>query len=129
MFLIRTAFWLSLLILLLPTGEQSNTTDHTASLGVGEVYGAAEATYSDMTKFCERNPGVCEKSRSAWDTFEKKAKYGAQMVYRYLREQTPETEEPRSDQQRSTQPVEPDPHAAGNLTDDDLIPAWVDPRT
>ena len=129
MFLIRTAFWLSLLILLLPTGEQSNTTDQTASLGVGEVYGAAEATYSDLAGFCERNPGVCEKGRSAWDTFEKKAKYGAQTVYRYLRERAPESGEPRSDQQRLTQPVEPGPHSAGNLTDDDLIPAWVDPRT
>lgn len=129
MFLIRTAFWLSLLILLLPTGEQPDTTDQSANLGVGEVYGAAEATYSDLASFCERNPAVCENSRTAWGTFEKKAKYGAQMVYRYLRETTPEPEKPQNDQQRLVRPVKPGPHAAGNLTDNDLIPVWVDPRT
>ena len=129
MFLIRTAFWLSLLILLLPTGEQPDTNDQSASLGVGEVYGAAEATYSDLAGFCERNPTVCENSRSAWDTFEKKAKYGAQMVYRYLREATPDPEKPQNDQHGPALPAKPGPHAAGNLTDSDLIPVWVDPRT
>ena len=129
MFLIRTAFWLSLLILLLPTGEQPDTNDKSASLGVGEVYGAAEATYSDLSGFCERNPTVCDNSRTAWDTFEKKAKYGAQMVYRHLREATTEPEKAQNDQQRPARTVNPDPHAAGNLTDSDLIPVWVDPRT
>lgn len=129
MFLIRTAFWLSLLILLLPTGEQPGSTDKSASLGVGDMYGAAEATYSDLSSFCERNPKVCDNGRNAWDTFEKKAKYGAQMVYRYLRESTPGPEAPNGAEQRLARPVEADSPAAGNLTDDDLIPVWVDPRT
>ena len=76
MFLIRTAFWLSLFILLLPTDEQDQRV----------VYGNAEAAVSDLRTFCSRNPDVCEASKSAAHTFSLKAKFGAKMLMDFWNE-------------------------------------------
>lgn len=74
MFLIRTAFWLTLIILLLPTNEQEQR----------NVYGTAEAAVKDMKSFCTRNPQVCEKSSEALDIFAQKAQFGAKMVMDFI---------------------------------------------
>lgn len=74
MFLIRTAFWLTLIILLLPTNEDDQRT----------VYGAAEAAVRDMSTFCTRNPQVCEKSSDAFEVFSQKARFGAKMVVDFV---------------------------------------------
>jgi hypothetical protein len=50
-FLIRAAFWLMILILLLPSDDKQRS----------EVYGTAEAAVKDVTGFCERNPEPCAK--------------------------------------------------------------------
>jgi hypothetical protein len=78
MFLIRTAFWLMILVLLLPTDEKQQS----------QVYGTAEAAVKDVTGFCDRNPGVCEKGKDAFDVFVHKAQFGAQMIMGFVREQT-----------------------------------------
>lgn len=74
MFLIRTAFWLTLIILLLPTNEEQQR----------QVYGTAEATVKDLKTFCTRNPEVCEKSREAFEIFSQKAKFGARMLMDFV---------------------------------------------
>ncbi|MDA7947688.1 MAG: DUF5330 domain-containing protein, partial [Hyphomicrobiaceae bacterium] len=76
MFLIRTAFWLSLLILLLPTDEQKQRV----------IYGNAQAAVEDLGSFCDRNPGVCEASKNAAYTFGQKAQFGARMVMDFIQE-------------------------------------------
>jgi hypothetical protein len=78
MFLIRTAFWLMILVLLLPTDEKQQS----------QVYGTAEAAVKDVTGFCSRNPGVCEKGKDAFDVFVQKAQFGAQMIMGFVREQS-----------------------------------------
>lgn len=79
MFLIRTAFWLTILVLLLPTDEQQQ----------GKVYGTAEAAVKDLSGFCERNPGVCATGKDAFDVFVQKAQFGAQMLMGFIKEKTP----------------------------------------
>jgi hypothetical protein len=78
MFLVRTAFWLMILVLLLPTDEQQQS----------QVYGTAHAAVKDVSGFCERNPGVCEKSKDAFDVFVHKAQFGAQILMGFVKEQT-----------------------------------------
>jgi hypothetical protein len=78
MFLMRTAFWLMILVLLLPTDEKQQS----------QVYGTAEAAVKDVTGFCNRNPGVCEQGKDAFDVFVHKAQFGAQMIMGFVREQT-----------------------------------------
>jgi hypothetical protein len=76
MFFIRAAFWLIILVLLLPTDEGQRS----------DVYGTAEAAVKDVSAFCERNPTVCEKGRGAFDVFMQKAEFGAQMLMSFFEE-------------------------------------------
>ncbi len=78
MFLIRMAFWLMILVLLLPTDEKQQT----------DVYGTAQAAVKDVSGFCGRNPGVCEKGKDAFSVFVHKAEFGAQMLMGFITERT-----------------------------------------
>ena len=53
-FLIRTAFWLSIVILLLPAPESMKTPE--PGIGAAQAVTAASATVSDMSQFCSRQP-------------------------------------------------------------------------
>ena len=46
LFLIRAAFWLMIIVLLLPTDDRQRS----------EVYGTAQAAVNDVASFCDRNP-------------------------------------------------------------------------
>jgi hypothetical protein len=78
MFLIRTVFWLIILVLLLPTNEQQQS----------QVYGTAQAAVKDVSGFCERNPGVCATGKEAFDVFVHKARFGAEMLMGFVKGQT-----------------------------------------
>lgn len=70
MFLIKTAFWLTILILLLPTDEQQRS----------QIYGTAQAAVNDVTTFCDRNPTTCETGQEAFAVLVQKAQYGAAVL-------------------------------------------------
>ena len=86
MFLIRTAFWLSVIILLLPAEESSTGPQQAAQANVDatSVISAARSTVSDISGICERSPDVCQTGGAALDTFVKKARYGAGLVSRAI---------------------------------------------
>nr|WP_321457708.1 DUF5330 domain-containing protein [uncultured Cohaesibacter sp.] len=81
-FLIRAAFWLSLVILILPADQE--TTADSAKLSTTEALIAAQATLKDFTSFCSRQPDVCAAGEVALDNFSAKARYGAKQLYMYL---------------------------------------------
>src|SRR5262245_52341970 len=54
-FLLRTAFWLSVVILLLPGGSPERP-GSTSDVGAGDAVSAAGAAVSDMRQFCVRQP-------------------------------------------------------------------------
>lgn len=87
-FLLRAAFWLSLVVLLLPAGE--DVREQTSHVSTGEAISAAQTFVSDMSGFCARNPQTCETGESALRTFGSKARYGARLVYGYLGDLTGE---------------------------------------
>ncbi len=70
MFLIRMAFWLVIIIMLLPTNRDQQS----------EIVGTAEATVKDVSSFCVRNPNVCDKGQDAFQVFMEKAQFGYQML-------------------------------------------------
>lgn len=88
MFLIRTAFWLSLVILLLPTGtdDRDNRAEAAAGVGAGDAFGAASVAVDDLSGFCARNPDACATGSAALRTFGQKAQHGVRLVYDYLAE-------------------------------------------
>ena len=83
MFIIRTAFWLSLVVLFLPAGSGEDGTD-AKIVGASEAFSVAQTTVGDLAKFCERNPGACDTGNLVVSSFGQKARYGAQIVYEYL---------------------------------------------
>lgn len=78
MFLIRTGFWLIVLILLLPTDESQQK----------EIYGTAQTAMNDVVTFCDRNPETCAKGQDAFAVLVQKAQYGAQVVMNLVESQT-----------------------------------------
>lgn len=70
MFLIRTAFWLALIVMLLPTDQQRQAQ---------MLKTAGESARWAMT-FCDRNQSTCETGARHWATFRTKAEFGARMV-------------------------------------------------
>lgn len=112
MFLLRTAFWLTLVILLLPTNEGEQV----------QILGTAEAAIKDVRTFCVRNPGVCEKSRNAFNEFGEKAQFGAKMLMKFFDEEASPDGQPR------TQTSLFGRETRGTLTDDDLEPNWLGSR-
>ena len=87
MFLIRTAFWLSIIVLLIPIGDaQRSDGDAATDLSAGEAITAARSTVSDLAGFCDRNPETCETGSEALQVFSHKAQHGAKMLYEYLAE-------------------------------------------
>lgn len=81
-FLLRTTFWIGLVLLLLPIGTGSD--EDAPSIGIVQVYMAAQSTLRDMGGFCERNPNACEMGSSVVTIVGLKAKEAARLVYDYL---------------------------------------------
>ncbi len=155
MFIVRTLFWLAVLILVLPTGKSAdtetvNTTATEARFDAGSAIDAAVTTVGDLSSFCTRNPQVCETGSAAAAAFETKAKQGVRMIYDWATggddRNNAESLEPAAVPDRAAT-LRPDPHrvdtivtgsfqvASGNkprsqntLRLDDIIPEWSGPR-
>ncbi|SRR5581483_11049108 len=115
MFLIRVAFWLGLVVLLLPTDERQQA----------RLYGTAVATVERVSTFCDRNPQACALGAEVWATFLRKAEFGARMAMDLV------TASARRDEERQSPDLQPssarrgvEPEARGTLTPADLAPAW-----
>lgn len=76
MFLIRSLFWLTIAVLLLPPSGE----DPPPRVGLYQTALAARALVEDMTGLCERNAEACATSREAVELFTRKLQTGADMV-------------------------------------------------
>ncbi len=87
MFLIRSAFWLSVVILLLPAEIDKTDTklgDTPASITAGQALVAAKSTVNDLSGFCLRNQIACSTGKAAVDMFIRKAQYGANLLNEWV---------------------------------------------
>lgn len=77
MFVLRSLFWLTALVLLLPPAA-----DGTPSPRVNLLHAAysARVLAQDLTGVCERNPEACETSREALTLLTRKLETGAGIV-------------------------------------------------
>jgi hypothetical protein len=123
-FLIRAAFWLSIVIILLPTGSQQNNAAPT--IETKEAVSAASAAVGDMRKFCARQPEACSVGSQAAVAFGYKAQAGAKMLYDFLTDALAPAETgsviPASAGKRETAAKSQD-----TLLPADLRPAWRGP--
>ena len=122
MFLIRTAFWLGIIILLLPTDSKQQ----------GEVYGTAQAAVKDVTGFCDRNPDACAKGMDVFQMFVQKAEFGFEMLMGFVENKdvaaSNPTDVPAASIPEPSEPAsfEPSP-SQDTLEPQDLQPAWNGP--
>jgi hypothetical protein len=82
MFLIRAAFWLSLVVLLLPADPQSG--DQAPRVSAVEALVAARTAVADLATFCDRNGDVCATGSSAFQLFAVKVRYGVHLLQDYF---------------------------------------------
>lgn len=117
MFLLRTAFWLSIVVFLIPVdhaAEQQAETVKSQPIGALEAASAAQATLSDMSGFCSRNPTTCDIGGRVATTFLLKAQTGARLVYDFIDRSLAD--------KAGAAGVD-----HGTLTSNDLAPAWRQP--
>lgn len=96
MFLIRTAFWLSLMVLILPIDKEKIDPTVTESISAAGALNLASGALYDLSGFCVRNPDVCKQGQEAFHAFSIKAKYVSGVAYSYLNEHFSQTPDPQA---------------------------------
>jgi hypothetical protein len=123
-FLIRMAFWSSVVLVLLPTGGSKPTDVSRSQIGPLEAVSAASATVADMSHFCARQPEACAVGSQAAVALGHRAQAGARMVYDFLNERM----ETGSIANKATKATPGSKSSQQTLTPADLAPAWRGPR-
>lgn len=120
-FLLRMAFWLGLVLVLLPRDSTSRPAN-IPQVGASDAISAATAAVSDMSQFCKRQPAACDVGGQAATVIGHRAQDGARTLYRIITDK-------RSDQTGSIGAGED--HALvsseNTLTSDDLRAEWQSP--
>jgi hypothetical protein len=122
-FLLRMAFWLGLVLVLLPR-DKTPESDKLPQVGASEAVSAATAAVSDMGQFCKRQPAACQVGGQAAVVIGHRAQEGARKLYQII------TDKRASDHTGSIGGIE-DAGAAPmeiapreTLTPDDLRAEW-----
>jgi Family of unknown function (DUF5330) len=87
-FLLRMAFWLGLVLVLLPR-DKTPDADKGPQIGASEAITAASAAVSDMSQFCKRQPAACEVGGQAATVIGERAKDGAKKLYQIITDKKP----------------------------------------
>ena len=82
-FLLRMAFWLGLVLVLLPR-EKTPESDKMPQIGASEAVSAATAAVSDMSQFCKRQPAACEVGGQAATVIGQRTTEGARKLYQII---------------------------------------------
>ena len=88
-FLLRMAFWLGLVLVLLPRDTTPDTDKSAPQIGATEAISAATAAVSDMSQFCTRQPDTCEIGGKAASAIGQRAQDGAKKLYRIITDKKP----------------------------------------
>lgn len=90
-FLLRMAFWLGLVLVLLPT-DKTPDADKGPQIGAADAISAATAAMSDMSQFCNRQPAACTVGGQAATVIGARAQSGAKKVYQFITDKNEKNE-------------------------------------
>jgi hypothetical protein len=79
-FLLRIAFWLGLVLVLLPIGTAQRSSSN-SEVSASEAISAATATVGDLRSFCAREPEACTVGSQVATVIGERAQAGAKMLY------------------------------------------------
>jgi hypothetical protein len=132
-FLLRVAFWLTIVLALLPSGGAQQSAQ--AKIGPTDAVVAAGAAVSDMSGFCDRQPDACVVGMQAAVAVGQRAQAGARMVYDFINDHAAHGSDTGSVTKAKPGPklaaavrtVPASPGSQSTLKDSDLDPAWQSP--
>jgi hypothetical protein len=104
-FLLRLAFWLGLVLVLLPR-EKTAESEKLPQINPQEAVQAATAAVSDMSQFCKRQPQACEVGGQAATVIGHRAQEGARKIYQIITDK-PETADKTAVPEKQTGPSKP----------------------
>ena len=123
-FLIKAAFWLSVVVVLLPAPE-SGEAGGTRMIGTTEAVSLLSAALNDARGFCQRNPEACVTGTQAAQTFGQKAQYASRLLHDFISDRVD------NGVTSAAAPAHAKGRAAGGSIDTlapaDLEPAWRSP--
>lgn len=133
-FLLRMAFWLTIVLALLPTGS-SQPQASAPQIDAADAVVAAGAAVSDVSGFCDRQPEACKVGAQAAVAIGQRAQAGASMVYDFIHErmarnETGSVSEAKAVPASMSRPeparrvAPPFPGSQTTLKPADLEPAW-----
>jgi hypothetical protein len=134
-FLLRMAFWLTIVCVLLPgTGEKTQSPE--AKIDAVQAVTLASAAVSDMRGFCDRNPDACVVGGKVATAITHRAEAGARTIIDFVSNKLADNKPAAAEEPgrivsatgalgNSVQPAKPVSH--GTLTPTDLQPAWHAP--
>jgi hypothetical protein len=114
MFLIRIAFWLGLIVLLLPTDPRQQ--EKLAATAAGAAQKAAT--------FCDRNAAMCARGAEYWAVFKQKLEFGGKLAYDLALERVAKPAATETAAPATTAPPARTDKARGTLTPADMAPEW-----
>jgi Family of unknown function (DUF5330) len=83
-FLLRMAFWLGLVLILLPSTSSERAP--ATAVGPSQAISAASATMGDLRQFCDRQPDACTVGSQVATQLGYRAQAGAKTLYEFLTE-------------------------------------------
>jgi hypothetical protein len=122
-FLLRMAFWLGLVLVLLPR-EKTPESDKLPQVGASEAVSAATAAVSDMSQFCKRQPAACEVGGQAATVIGQRAQDGARKLYRIITDKKSSDHTGSIDGAENTGTSVAEMSSRDTLTPDDLVAEW-----
>ena len=141
MFLLRTAFWVSVALALLPSFVPKEAATVPPEVGATDAMTAASATVADLSGFCERRPDACAAGLQFANAFGQRAQAGAKILYDFVGEKVGKTDHVAAASvthvgsaangaeaavaEAAKEPAKPSQHT---LTATDLAPAWRGPQ-
>ena len=127
-FLLRMAFWLGLVLVLLPR-DKTPESETLPQIGVSQAVQAATAAVSDMSQFCKRQPAACEVGGQAATVIGQRAQDGARKLYQIITDKKPSDHTGSIGGAEDVEPSLPDTAPRDTLTADDLAAEWHVPPT
>jgi len=126
-FLFRMAFWLAVVLALLPSfGSQPAPKVNVSAL---DAMAAAKSTVTDLQSFCARQPDTCAVGSQAAVAIGHRAQAGAKLLYEYLSEQLGPAESSAAVATGEPVPLPPTRPPQHTFSAGDLPPAWQSPQS
>ena len=122
-FLLRMAFWLGLVLVLLPR-DKTPESDKLPQIGASEAVSAATAAVSDMSQFCKRQPAACEVGGQAATVIGQRAQEGARKLYKIITDKKAPDHTGSIGNAEEAEPALANASTRDTLTADDMTVEW-----